>query len=85
MRAGQPCAVASDGMTIHTSTSTPGRAEDGARDPVPRGQRVLAPAELDGVERAEGEAERLADRRDEQQEQHRDGRRGRRPSCRRTR
>ena len=23
MRAGQPCAVASDGMSIHTSTSTP--------------------------------------------------------------
>ena len=71
MRAGQPFAVASEGITIHTSTSTPSTP---TAAPAARSQRGSGPrgGERAVHDRAGAEPDRLAERRDEDEEQHRD-------------
>ena len=65
MRAGQPWAVASDGMTSQISTSTPSAPTAGAGDPVP--ERAAAGHREHAVhEQPDHEPERLPDRRDEE-------------------
>ena len=71
MRAGQPFAVASDGIVIQTSSEDAERADRRARDPVPaRQRRAVTRVAVD--DDAEAETERLAERRDEHEEEHRD-------------
>ena len=68
MRAGQPCAVASDGMTIQSSTSTPSAPTDARRRRGPSAAAGCGIGTTAVHERADDEPERLADRRDEEQE-----------------
>ena len=71
MRAGQPCAVASDGMTIHVSTRRPSAPTNAPRDAVPERQRDRH-REHPVHEEPDDEPERLPDRRDEEEEHERD-------------
>ena len=71
MRAGQPFAVASDGIVIQTSASTPIVPIAAPANAVPTGQRLAVAAEAVHDD-ADAEAERLPERRDEHEEQHRD-------------
>ena len=83
MRAGQPFAVASDGIDHPESTSTPSVPIAAPATRSQRGSGLPSPREAVHHD-AEAEPERLAERRDEEQEQHRDGHPVVGAACRRT-